>query len=85
MYDTPKQKNKGLKLIIITLVFLFSIVIFYIGLQNVKILNTHGHSMQPNIPNDSYVLCVKSNSIERVEDKDPLKESETMMIFLIGR
>lgn len=84
MYDVPKQKNKNLTLLIVILVLLLSIMIFYIGLQNIKILNTHGHSMQPNIPNDSYVVCIKSDDIERGDIIAFSRKGEIMIKRVVG-
>ena len=44
---------------------MFFVIFVYLFWIICDILNTHGHSMQPNIPNNSYVVCIKSNSIER--------------------
>lgn len=60
----PKQHNIS-KVIIILLITIILFVLFGLFLLNVKILNTHGHSMQPTIHDNSYVICVKSDSIER--------------------
>ena len=56
----PKKKNK----IIPIIVLLLSIVLFTTALYYIKIFNTHGHSMQPTINDNSYVICVKSTNIE---------------------
>lgn len=59
---TPHNKSKIFIIFFITIVLF---IIFALFLLNVKILNTHGHSMQPTIKDNSYVICVKSDSIER--------------------
>lgn len=69
MYNIPtsvntsnKQNNIKLLVLLITLILLIPVVIIA---TKVKLFNTHGHSMEPLIKDNSYVICIKSNSIER--------------------
>lgn len=59
-YSPKKQPNGIVFLIIIVPITVF---IFLIGLFYIKVFNTHGHSMQPTINDDSLVICIKSNDI----------------------
>lgn len=69
MYNIPTNVNtnyipkKRIKIIPI-IIILFSIGLFITALYYIKIFNTHGHSMQPTINDNSYVICIKSNNIE---------------------
>ena len=39
-----------------------------LGLNYIKIFNTHGHSMQPAIEDDSLVVCIKTKEINSFLD-----------------
>lgn len=58
----PKKKHKGLFFILV--VIPISIYLFVYGINNIKIFNTHGHSMQPAINDNSFVVCIKSDDIK---------------------
>lgn len=60
----PKPHNVS-KVIFIFFITIILFILFGAFILNIKILNTHGHSMQPTIHDDSYVICIKSDSIER--------------------
>lgn len=65
MNNNSNPYSRRLKYSIIFAISVIFIALFAVGVQNIKILNTHGHSMQPTIQDNSYVICIKSNSIER--------------------
>lgn len=58
--NVPKKKSFLLPLLVAIPI---SIALVLVGLQYVKIFNTHGHSMQPTINDDSLVICIKSDDI----------------------
>lgn len=61
--DNYKTKRKGNPIVFILFVLPISIVLFILGITNIKIYNTHGHSMQPTINDESIVVCFKSKEI----------------------
>ncbi len=68
MYNVPTQTNnyvrkKKSKLLPLLIVMPISIFLLVLGLTYIKVFNTHGHSMQPTINDDSLVVCIKSKEI----------------------
>ena len=71
MYNIPTQvndnnykpKKKSHPIIFLLFAVPISIVLFMVGFTYIKIFNTHGHSMQPTINDDSIVICIKSEEI----------------------
>ncbi|MBE6145454.1 MAG: signal peptidase I [Firmicutes bacterium] len=73
MYNIPTQvndnnykpKRKAHPIIFLLFVVPISIVLFLVGFTYIKVFNTHGHSMQPTINDDSIVVCIKSKEINK--------------------
>lgn len=71
MYNIPTQvndnnykpKRKSHPIVFLLFVVPISIVLFLVGFTYIKVFNTHGHSMQPAINDDSWVICIKSDEI----------------------
>ena len=70
MYNIPTSVNynyesskKTHPVIFILFIIPISIGLFIFGITYIKVFNTHGHSMQPTINNDSIVICIKSKNI----------------------
>ena len=68
MYNIPTQVNnnyqpKKKNFLVHILVLIISIILVSIGIRYIKVFNTHGHSMQPTINDDSFVICIKTKEI----------------------
>ncbi len=61
--DNSKPKRKNNPIIFLFVVVPISICLMVLGLNYIKIFNTHGHSMQPAIEDDSLVVCIKTKEI----------------------
>ncbi len=61
--DNYKPKRKANPLVFLLFVVPISIGLFIVGFTYIKVFNTHGHSMQPTINDDSIVVCIKSDEI----------------------
>lgn len=58
------KKRKVSGLFFILCVFPISLFLIILGTTYIKIFNTHGHSMQPTINDNSIVVCIKSKEIK---------------------
>ena len=72
MYNIPTSvndnyvpKRKSHPIFFILFIVPLSLVVLTIGFVYIKIFNTHGHSMQPTINDDSIVVCIKSKEINK--------------------
>lgn len=59
----PKNKPKMNNIFFLLVIVPLTSFVLLIGLFYIKIFNTHGHSMQPTINDDSLVVCIKTNEI----------------------
>lgn len=63
--DNYVSKRKSHPIFFILFIVPLSLVLLTIGFVYIKIFNTHGHSMQPTINDDSIVVCIKSKEINK--------------------
>lgn len=57
-------KQKKNKIIMLISFLIITITLIFITINYVKVFNTHGHSMQPTISDNSFVVCIKTNDIK---------------------
>jgi signal peptidase I len=65
------KKRKVSGLFFILCVFPISLFLIILGTTYIKIFNTHGHSMQPTINDNSIVVCIKSKEIKPIQETEP--------------